>query len=65
MSRGLLLKEYGIDVERIHKSRDLYKLDDISKAKRLLGWEPTFSFRDFYENLKAGKYSKDYIFVEE
>ena len=60
-----LLKEYGIDVENIHKSKNLYKLDDISKAKRLLGWEPTFSFRDFYENLKAGKYSKDYIFVEE
>ena len=60
-----LLKEYGIDIEGIHKSKNLYKLDDISKAKRLLGWEPTFSFRDFYENLKAGKYSKDYVFVEE
>ena len=55
-----LLKEYGIDVEKM----TIHKLDDISKAKRLLGWEPTFSFRDFYENLKAGKYTKDYVFVE-
>ena len=59
-----LLKEYGIDVDKIHASKDLYKLDDSSKAKRLLGWEPTFSFKDFYENLKAGKYAKDHIFVE-
>ena len=28
----------------------------------LLGWKPTFTFRDFYENLKAGKYPKDYVF---
>ena len=59
-----LLKEYGIDIGKIHKSKNLYKLDDISKAERLLGWKPTFTFRDFYENLKAGKYSKDYVFVE-
>ncbi len=60
-----LLKEYGIDIDKIHESKNLYKLDDSSKAKRLLGWEPTFCFRDFYENLKAGKYSKDHVFVEE
>ena len=57
-----LLKEYSIDIEALHKSGAFSKIDDISKAERLLGWKPTFTFRDFFENLKAGKYSKDYIF---
>jgi len=59
-----LLREYGADLQALYDSKDLWKIDDISKAKRLLGWEPTFTFRDFYENLKAGKYPKDYVFVE-
>jgi nucleoside-diphosphate-sugar epimerase len=57
-----LFEEYGIDWEKLVESKNLWKLDDISKAKRLLGWEPTFTFRDFYEGLKAGKYSRDQIF---
>ena len=57
-----LLKEYGIDIQEIHRRKYLWKLDDNSKAKRLLGWKPTFTFRDFYEKLKAGRYPKDYVF---
>ena len=60
-----LLKEYGANLEALYASKDLWKIDDISKAERLLGWKPTFTFRDFYENLKAGQYSKDYVFLEE
>lgn len=57
-----LLTEYGVDMQGLYDSKNLWKLDDISKAERLLGWKPTFTFRDFYENLKAGKYPKDYVF---
>ena len=60
-----LMKEYDIDIEAIKKDWYLYMIDDISKAKRLLGWEPRFAFRDFYENLKAGKYPKDHMFVDD
>ena len=57
-----LLREYGVDLQALYDSRDLWKIDDISKSERILGWKPTFTFRDFFENLKAGKYSKDHIF---
>ena len=57
-----LLTEYGVDMQGLYESKNLWKLDDISKAERLLRWKPTFTFRDFYENLKAGKYPKDYVF---
>jgi nucleoside-diphosphate-sugar epimerase len=57
-----LFKEYGIDWDKLVESKNLWKLDDISKAKRLLGWEPTFTFRDFFERLKAGEYTRDQVF---
>ena len=57
-----LFEEYGIDWDKVVESKKLWKLDDISKAKRLLGWEPTYTFRDFYEALKAGKYTTDQTF---
>ena len=57
-----LLTEYGVDMQRLYESKELWKLDDMSKAERLLAWKPTFTFRDFYENLKAGEYTKDYVF---
>ena len=57
-----LFEEYGIDWDGLVASKNLWKIDDISKAKRLLGWEPTFTFRDFFEGLKAGKYQKGQIF---
>lgn len=60
-----LLREYGANLQGLYDSKDLWKIDDISKSERILGWKPTFTFRDFYENLKAGKYPKDHIFTEE
>ena len=60
-----MLAEFGISLQPVYDRKVLWKLDDISRAERLLGWKPTFAFRDFYENLKAGKYSKDYVFFEE
>lgn len=59
-----LLTEYGVDMQALYDSKNLWKLDDSSKAERLLGWKPTFGFRDFFDNLEAGKYSKDYVFHE-
>ena len=52
-----LLEAYDIPVSKI------YSLSDISKAGRVLGWTPTFSLRDFIENLKAGHYTNDHMFV--
>lgn len=57
-----LMKEYGIDMEMVKERKLLWKLDDTSKAERLLGWKPSYTFRDFYEDLKAGKYPKDHVF---
>ena len=57
-----LYKQYDIDFEGPKKRGKFWKIDDISKAKRMLGWEPTFTLRTFYENLKAGKYTKGQIF---
>ena len=57
-----LLREYGVDLQALYDSKDLWKIDDISKSERILGWKPTFTFRDFFENLKAGEYSKDHVF---
>ena len=57
-----LLEEYGIGMDTIKERKLLWKLDDTSKAERLLGWTPKYTFRDFYEELKAGKYPKDYVF---
>ena len=28
----------------------------------MLGWEPTYTLRTFYENLKAGQYTKGQVF---
>lgn len=53
-----LMQKYDIPIPKV------YSLSDISKAKSVLGWEPSFSFRDFIENLKAGNYIKDYMFKE-
>lgn len=57
-----LYKQYEIDFGGPKERGKFWKIDDTSKAKRLLGWEPTFTLRTFYENLKAGKYTKDQIF---
>ena len=57
-----LYKQYEIDFEGPKAHGKFLKIDDISKAKRLLGWEPTFTLRTFYENLKAGQYTKGQIF---
>lgn len=59
-----LLAEYGFNLEAVNKGRNLWKLDDTSKAERLLGWRTTYTFRDFYEALKAGRYRKGQVFVE-
>ena len=61
----VLLMAYGVDLQALFDNKDLWKIDDISRAERILGWEPTFTFRDFYENLKADRYSRDYMFIEE
>jgi nucleoside-diphosphate-sugar epimerase len=53
-----LYKQYEIDFEGPKQRQKFWKIDDISKAKRMLGWEPTYTLRDFYNNLKAGKYTK-------
>jgi hypothetical protein len=58
-----LLEEYGIHMDTIKERKVLWKLDDTSKAEQVLGWTPTFTFRDFFENLKAGKYAKDHVFT--
>ena len=60
-----MLREHGADLQRLYDSKNLWKIDDISKSERILGWKPTFTFRDFYENLKEGKYGKDHVFLEE
>ena len=61
-----LFKKYDIDPKPLHDDRKvLWKLDDSSKAERMLGWKPTYTYRDFYEELKAGKFTKDYIFYDE
>ena len=57
-----LYKEYEIDFDKPKDKGEFWKIDDISKANRLLGWEPTFTLRTFYENLKAGKYTKGQVF---
>jgi len=57
-----LYRQYEIDFEGPKQRGKFWKIDDISKAKRLLGWEPTFTLRTFYENLKAGKYTKGQVF---
>jgi len=61
----VLLMAYGVDLQALFDNKDLWKIDDISRAERILGWEPTFTFRGFYENLKADRYSRDYMFIEE
>lgn len=53
-----LYEQYEIDFEGPKKKKKFWKIDDCTKAKRLLGWEPTYTLRTFYENLKAGKYEK-------
>lgn len=58
------LKEHDVDLLKYQDRDELSKLDDISKAGKLLGWKPTFTFGDFYKNLKAGKYPKDYLFFD-
>ena len=57
-----LYKEYEIDFEGPKAKQKFWKIDDVSKAKRLLDWEPTYTLRTFYENLKAGKYHKGQVF---
>jgi len=61
----VLLMAYGVDLQALFDNKDLWKIDDISRAERILGWGPTFTFRGFYENLKADRYSRDYMFIEE
>ena len=61
----VLLMAYGVDLQALFDNKDLWNIDDISRAERILGWEPTFTFRGFYENLKADRYSRDYMFIEE
>lgn len=60
------LGEYGNgdELDQLFASRNLWKLDDITHARTSLGWEPTYTFRDFYEGLMADRYPKDYMFVE-
>ena len=57
-----LYKQYGIDFQGPKDNGKFWKIDDITKAKRLLGWEPTYTLRTFYENLKAGQYTKGQVF---
>ena len=57
-----LYKQYEIDFEGAKEKGKFWKIDDISKSKRMLGWEPTFTLRTFYENLKAGQYTKGQVF---
>jgi nucleoside-diphosphate-sugar epimerase len=57
-----LYKQYEIDFEGPKQHQKFWKIDDVSKARRLLGWEPTFTLRTFYENLKAGRYTKGQVF---
>ena len=54
----------GNELDRLFKSRNLWKLDDISHAKESLGWAPTYTFRDFYNGLMADAYPQDHMFVE-
>jgi len=54
----------GDELDRLFASRNLWKLDDISHAKKALGWEPTYTFRDFYKGLMADEYPPDHMFVE-
>jgi UDP-glucose 4-epimerase len=56
-----LYKKYEIDFQGPKERGQFWKIDDISKAKRLLGWVPTFTLRKFYEDLKAGKYTKGQV----
>jgi nucleoside-diphosphate-sugar epimerase len=56
-----LYKKYEIDFQGPKERGQFWKIDDTSKAKRLLGWEPTFTLRTFYEDLKAGKYTKGQV----
>ena len=57
-----LFTQYEIDFQGPKERGKFWKIDDISKAKRLLGWEPTFTLRTFYEKLKAGQYAKGQVF---
>ena len=59
---GLVPAMDGIDMATIKEKKRLLKLEDTSKAEKLLGWKPTFTFRDFSENLMTGKYAKDHVF---
>ena len=56
-----LYREYEIDFDKPKEKGEFWKIDDISKAKRVLGWEPTFTLRTFYENLNAGEYTKGQV----
>ena len=60
-----LFKKYEINLQPVYDRKVLWALDDSSKAEKLLGWKPTYTFRDFYTELKAGKYTKDYVFMDE
>lgn len=53
-----IMKRYEIEIPKI------WYVSDISKAEKILGWRPSFSFREFLENLRNGKYTKDYIFKD-
>ncbi len=55
----------GNELDMLFESRNLWKLDDISHANESLGWEPTYTFRDFYNGLMADEYPKDHMFVEQ
>ena len=59
------LKDLGVDLQLIFNQKQLWKLDDNSKAERLLGWKPSFTFRDFYQNMMQGKYKKGQVVKEE
>ncbi len=54
----------GDELDRLFESRNLWKIDDISHAKATLGWEPTYTFRDFYQGLMTDAYPKNHMFVE-
>lgn len=60
------LAEYGDgdELQKLFDSRNLWKIDDISHSRKVLGWEPTYNFRNFYDGLMADAFPKDYMFRE-
>ena len=58
-----LLEEIGVSMQEIKDLQLLWKIDDTSKARKILDWTPKFTFRALYEDLKAGKYAKDHVFT--